>query len=96
MKLIKDCKHMYRCTTMKCQKEISYVAVTFFESGRLALKMCLSYRITGAEVTRKYSDIKHEIKMQDGSMIGDELVMDWMNFFRDICIKYCIDKGVRI
>ncbi|MFH4974771.1 hypothetical protein AB6A40_001480 [Gnathostoma spinigerum] len=84
------------CRNSWCQKKKGVFKGSFFENAKLAPKEIFQLSYYWCRGTHTLSEIQFDMRRKDGSTIGAEAVVDWNNYFRDICAEFFIKSPIRI
>lgn len=80
----------WRCTTKNCRAERGFLCGTFFEGTHLTTKQIFHLSYLWAHRSGKYE----ELEFQTG--ISMQSIVDWMNFFRDVCAEHFVRNPVQV
>jgi len=81
--------HCRRKTSGKvCGKARGYVVGTFFEGTHLSLKEIFQLSYYFARQAHPQEEIQFNLRREDGSTISEEAIVDYKNFFREVCQRY--------
>ena len=87
----------WRCPIRDCKRERGYFIGTFFENSHLSPKEVFLLSFCWSRKTRAtYDEIETELRRPDGSTISTRTLVDWMQFFRDVCMEYFVRNPARI
>jgi len=78
----------WRCTRKACRKQKGYLVGTWFEGTHLPLKEVFQLSYYFARQTHTYEEIKFDMQREDGSALGAHSIVEWMEFYRQICGAY--------
>uniref|UniRef100_A0A914PC61 ISXO2-like transposase domain-containing protein n=1 Tax=Panagrolaimus davidi TaxID=227884 RepID=A0A914PC61_9BILA len=81
----------YRCTSKNCRKERGRKKNSFFEGSNLCYKDIFELSYLWSHNQASMENVTRCLRKSDGSEPSTKTVVDWKNFFRDIC-KIYFDK----
>lgn len=79
---------LYRCVDSKCRKTRGFYHNTFFEHANISAKEIFQLSWHWATGRYAYEDIRREMARADGSTLSSKTLVDWYQFFRDVCIEH--------
>lgn len=87
----------FRCTKKGCSKKLGYYSGTFFKKAHLSAKEIfeLSY-FWSLDRTVTYEEIAREMQREGRKTISSKTLVDWMNFFRDVCCEYFLRNPLKV
>ena len=80
----------WRCTTKNCRATQGYLCGTFFEGTHLTTKQVFHLSYLWAHRSGTYDEFEFQTN------ISRHAIVDWMNFFRDVCTEHFIRNPIEI
>jgi len=71
-----------------CNKEMGYMTGSFFEGSHLSLKEVFQLSYYFARNTHTQEEVQFDMRREDGSTVARQTVVDFKNFFREVCEAY--------
>lgn len=78
----------WRCTSKLCRKEVGFLRDTWFAGTHLSLKEVFQLSYFWSRQTHTQDEIRFDMQIPDETTISEKAVVDWKNFFRDVCARY--------
>jgi hypothetical protein len=85
----------WRCRSRGCgdrDKEVGFYVDTFFENSKITPLEVFQLSFCWVNNRLTHENIREELRRDDGSTIGKQTLVDWSQFFRDICCEWFIQN----
>lgn len=80
----------------RCDKEVGYFADTWFEGLHIPLKDVFQLSYYFCRQTHTREEMRFDMQREDGSIPDLHTLVDWMNYYREICGQYFVHHPIHI
>lgn len=80
----------------KCYRELGYLSGTWFEGSHLPLKDIFRLSFYFCRQEKTHESIIFDMEREDGSKPDGHTIVDWMEFYREVCFLHYTKNPVKI